>query len=110
MTITEQSPRTTVDLVVEDLYRNIHKGIRAELFGLTSQAGSLDPSQRCARATLADRVRTTVALLVSHAEHEDTAVQPAIELHLPDLAEKIENDHFVLESRMVVLQDMADAA
>ena len=59
---------------------------------------------------LADRIGSTVDLLVLHAEHEDSAVQPAIELHLPDLAEKIAGDHVVLEARMDQLLEMAAAA
>jgi hypothetical protein len=52
-----------------------------------------------------------VAYLVSHAEHEDANVQPAIEAHLPDLAERIASDHVRLEARMDTLRALAaDAA
>jgi hypothetical protein len=107
MTITEQPVRTNFELVVIDLYRDVHKGIRSELFGVTLDAGRFDPSDRRNRVQLSTRVSAAVDLLVTHAEHEDAAVQPAIELHLPTLAEKIAVDHEVLEGRLVTLRDMA---
>jgi len=110
MTITEQPVRTNFELVVIDLYRDIHKGIRSELFGVTVDAGRFDSSDRANRVQLATRVSDTVDLLVSHAEHEDEAVQPAIEVHLPSLAEKIAADHEVLEGRLVSLREMANDA
>jgi hypothetical protein len=116
MTIIE-TPRTTSIVpggftpVALDLYRDIHKGIRTELFAVTAEAGRLDPADREGRAALAANVDAVVALLVSHAEHEDTAVQPAIEANLPDLAERIERDHLSLEAWMEGLQALAaDAA
>ena len=110
MTIVERADRTDFDLVTEDLYRDVHKGIRAELFALVLEAGRLDPSVRTSRLELADHIGSTVGLLVAHAEHEDTHVQPAIEVHVPDLAEKIAADHHAIDARMDRLNDMAAAA
>jgi len=109
MTITEnpQTRRTPFEAATFDLYRDIHKGIRGELFAVTGLAGQLDASDHIARVGLAERVHSLVGLLVSHAEHEDRAVQPAIERHLPDLAEQIALDHEVLEGRIVDLDAMA---
>lgn len=110
MSITElplNAPHTAVTL---DLYRDIHKAIRVELFSVTTEAGRLDPSQGMARAALAGQVHDVVNFLVSHAEHEDGAIQPALEANLPDLAERIEVDHLTLEARMDDLQEMATEA
>jgi hypothetical protein len=111
MSITENVPdaTTATDAPVEtiDLYRDIHKAIRAELFATTVQAGSLDPSDHRSRVDLATRTDGLVWLLQTHAEHEDTGIQPAIEVHLPELAERIVADHHELEARIVGLQDMA---
>jgi len=96
--------------VAVDLYRDIHKGIRAVLFDLTGTAGSVDPADGAGRSALAVRVGETIAMLDSHAEHEDRGVQPALELHLPDLAEKIADDHEAIEGRFAGLADLADAA
>jgi hypothetical protein len=90
-----------------DLYRDIHKAIRAELFATTVQAGSLDPSDRQSRLDLATRADGLVWLLESHAEHEDTGIQPAIEVNLPELAEQIHADHLALETRIVGLRDLS---
>jgi hypothetical protein len=96
--------------VALDLYRNIHKGIRAELFAVTTAAGSLDPHDRAGRADLARHVNSVVELLVSHAEKEDTEVQPAIETYLPALAAQIASDHPRIEAQIEEIRALADAA
>jgi hypothetical protein len=93
--------------VVVDLYRDIHKGIRTELFAVTGSAGRLDPSDRVGRADLARHLESVVQLLLSHAEHEDAAVQPAIEQHLPELAARIAVDHDNLERRIQAIATRA---
>ncbi len=102
MTTIDLHPATTSALrpVALDLYRDIHKGIRSELFALTEQAGRIDATQRGERGALRDHVASVVTLLVTHAEHEDTHIQPAIEDHVPDLAGQILTDHETLESRL----------
>ncbi len=90
-----------------DLYKDIHKGIRAELFGATLEAGSLDPSDRGDRLHVAGRIDRLVHLLHSHAEHEDTSVQPAIELHVPGVAERIVADHELLDARIGDIHDLS---
>jgi len=115
MTITLTPPAATLTsldgydlhVVVNDLYRDIHKGLRAELFALTTSAGSLDPSNRCDRAALADHVAAVSAILESHAHHEDLIVEPALEAHLPQLAEKIAADHIELEARFAFANQLA---
>lgn len=100
----------TVPTVTHDLYRDIHKAIRAELFAVTEEAGRLDPSSDEGRAALAAHVRDVVWLLVSHAEHEDAVIQPTIETHLPSFAARIADDHVELERRLGDLRSAADAA
>jgi hypothetical protein len=110
VTVTElpiTAPHAPVTL---DLYRDIHKAIRAELFAVTTNTGRIDPSQGIARAAIANHVTDVLDLLVRHAEHEDGTVQPVLEAELPDLAERIEVDHLTLEARMVELREMASDA
>ncbi len=107
MTITDQPTVPVPVAVTVDLYRDIHKGIRAELFGATVQAGSLDPSDRPSRLALSDRVTALVDMLVTHAEHEDVGVQPAIEVHLPAVAERIDADHHLLDGRIRDIREMS---
>jgi hypothetical protein len=110
MTITDLPLTASLAPVTHDLYRDIHKAIRIELFSVTTEAGRLDPSQGLARAALATQVNDVVQLLVAHAEHEDGPIQPALEAHLPELAERIEVDHLTLDARMQDLQVMAAEA
>ncbi|MGZ4735022.1 MAG: hemerythrin domain-containing protein [Acidimicrobiia bacterium] len=103
-------PDSEVELVPYDPYKDIHKGIRAELFRVTTQAGSLDPGDRCSREQLAEDVTNLFQLLAQHAQHEDDFVQPLIEIHAPFYAEVIASDHPRLEARMQVIQGRAERA
>jgi hypothetical protein len=107
MTTIELPITAVTPQVALDLYRDIHKAIRTELFAVTTEAGSLDAAQAMGRAALAGHVGAVVDLLITHAEHEDGAIQPVLEAQLPDLAERIEGDHHALEATMADLREMA---
>lgn len=107
-TLTTTATPSEVTLVAVDLYRDIHKGIRTELFAVCVESGRLDPDDAAGRADLAAQVRSVVELLVSHAAHEDRHIHPAIETHLPILGELVERDHAALEDRMATLVEFAD--
>jgi hypothetical protein len=89
------------------LYRDIHKGIRAELFAATETAGSLDAADTAACAALAEHVRSVAWLLTKHAEHEDGWIDPILAEHHADLAASIRADHHVLEERIAAFTDLA---
>jgi hypothetical protein len=110
MSVIEVTSLTDLQPVLFDIYRDIHKGIRGELFALTSSAGQADPSDNEGRADLSRHVSSVVALLCDHAEHEDAEVLPVLEKHLPGLAERIETDHSALERRIAAVNDMAHTA
>jgi hypothetical protein len=103
----ETAPLETVTF---DIYRDIHKGIRSELFGVTFAAGQVDPGNCDAVAAVAGRWRDLVGLLVAHAEHEDEFLQPVIEAHAPSFAEVIATSHPELEAQMAALEVLADRA
>jgi hypothetical protein len=111
VSVTDQTNRTipAVGEVAVDLYRDIHKGIRTRLFEVTSAAGRTDPGSIADRGVLAGAVHDLVLLLVTHAEHEDSAVQPVIERELPVLADQVARDHHTLDARMIGLREMAVA-
>lgn len=109
MTVTDH-PRPLAPPVAVDLYRDIHKGIRADLFDLTLEAGRLDPADPGARRTLADHVGRTVALLRDHAEHEDVHIEPVLTEVLPDLADAVATDHAAIEARLDDLVALAATA
>lgn len=83
-----------------DLYRDIHKAIRAELFAVTTSAARIDPSDPLARAALSNHVGELAVFLKDHAEHEDTHIQPLLERELPDLAARVAADHPNLEAEI----------
>lgn len=110
MTMTHPAPTPQLVPVTLDLYRDIHKGIRAELFSLTLSAGRLDPADGRGREALVGEVDRVMDLLVAHAEHEDAAVQPVLEARLPSLAAQVAEEHASLEHRMVGLRGTASEA
>lgn len=96
--------------VTFDVYRGIHKGIRRLLFDVTSTYGSVDPGDDTAVEAATTQMHDLVRFLVTHAEHEDTHVQPSIDRHLPVIAERIGEEHEVLERQMATLELLADVA
>ena len=109
MTITDPTPipSEAFELVAFDLYRDIHKGIRAELFALTGTAGAIDPADVCSRLDLAAHVASVATVLSSHAEHEDNVIEPALHQHAPHLADRIATDHVLLEATYDRIADLA---
>ena len=108
--MTTTSATTTLEAVTLDLYRDIHKGIRAELFALVGTAGSTDPADAGGRAALAAHVADVRQVLDDHAMHEDTAIQHHVEAHLPDVAEVVARDHVDFEHRAERLDALAAEA
>ncbi len=102
-----RSPHTTVPF---DLYRDIHKAIRVNLFEVVVEAGNVDPHDCAARTAHATRVHDLVKFLVFHAEHEDRHVDAAIQQVLPEEAAAIQAEHVALEERMADLIALADLA
>lgn len=94
-------------LVAVDLYRDVHKGIRAELFAITGSAGAIDPSDRRDRAALTDHVIAVAGVLESHAHHEDAVIDPVLAEHLPGLGARVSADHARLETRFGRVVEMA---
>ena len=92
-----------------DLYRDIHKGIRAELFALTATAGNIDPDDHGDRAALAAHIDATAGVLTMHAHHEDDHLDPLLAQHLPALAEQVTDDHAELEARFAAITDLGYA-
>ena len=107
MAVIDTVTPSTYELVAVDTYRDVHKGIRADLFDLTGRAGRIDPSCPGDVADLARHLDQSVDLLVTHAGHEDTHLAPVMTDALPDLFATIERDHAVLEGRLVDLQAWA---
>jgi hypothetical protein len=93
--------------VTFDLYRDIHKAIRGELFSVVARTGQTDPGDTAAIADLALHVARLGELLDLHAEHEDTHIQPAIVQIDPATAERIGDDHGEFEATCADLRGRA---
>lgn len=73
-----------------DLYREIHKAMRFALFGVTTRAGSTDPTDD---AALLAEWRDVAMVLPGHHAHEDQFCDPLVLRHAPDLREELEGAH-----------------
>ena len=105
--LVETAPIETVPF---DMYRDIHKGIRNGLFAVTFQAGAADPGDPGALGAVATRWGAMVRMLISHAEHEETFVQPVLGRIAPALADEVAATHVRLETEMARLEVLADRA
>ena len=95
------------DLPVLDLFRDIDKGIRAELFAVTLEAGSIDPSESCDWSALSDHIAAVETVLGDHAGHEDTFVEPVLREFQPNLADQIEADHHRFDGQFARLLELS---
>lgn len=91
-----------------DLYRDVHKGLRAELFALPVQIGRTDPEDPDAVATVTTRLRDFLDLLDDHAEHEEEHLGPLIARSDPSLTSRVEDEHRHVERTMDVLRRIGD--
>lgn len=113
MSTTTETPTVTIERprlqpVSFDLYRDIHKAIRAELFAVVAHAGRLDPADDVGRRDLADQVIGLVSFLQQHARHEDGVLQAPLEQAAPGLAAQVADEHEAIEARMAHLVALAD--
>jgi hypothetical protein len=114
MTITKHDPTTRGAVsprlrhVDPNPLRDIHKGIRAALFAVTSAAGRVDPADDFEVAALNSEIADVAKLLADHAHHEDEHFVPST---LPaDLGERMEREHELLDARVAWLIELAGEA
>jgi hypothetical protein len=93
-----------------DIYRNVHKGIRLEMFAVTTALGSLDPDDTEACRAFDARFRGLELLLAKHAMHEDEHLEQAITDALGDHAAQLAVDHVVLEAHVERIGRIIDVA
>jgi hypothetical protein len=81
-----------------DLYRDIHKALRAAMTDTLVRVGATDASDATELAETLATVRTLTDLCAHHVEIENTFVHPAIEARAPRASERIggEHDHHLL--------------
>ena len=83
-----------------DLYRNIHKGIRAMLFDLVQKSGRVDFRDLTAVARLRAETKDIFELLEGHAHKEELFVMPLVRQHAPEVAKAFDDQHEDQEARL----------
>ena len=79
MTVVQvSSENDPVRAVARDIYRDVHKGIRAELFRVTEEAGRLDPGDPEDRRVYLERAAFT-SVYLAHQDLEERVVMPRLE-------------------------------
>jgi len=76
-----------------DLYRNIHKGLRAAMFDTVARIGRTDPADATETSATLDQVDRLLAFMSAHVRHENEHVHTAIEARTPDGARRTADDH-----------------
>ena len=76
-----------------DLYRTVHKGIRATLFETAAAVGRTEFADAEEAVAAATAVRRMLGFLDEHARHEDAVVLPELSRISPELSAEIEADH-----------------
>lgn len=93
-----------------DLYRDVHKGLRAELLGLPVLIGQADPHDQATVDVVAGRLHAFLDLLDDHAEHEEQHLGQLIARLDPTLSSRVEDEHRTVERTMDALRALADRA
>lgn len=92
-----------------DLFTTIHKGLRAMLFDLATDAARIDLTSNIAVDLLVERILRAVDFFDEHARHEDTHVFPAIRAAAPELATQLATEHLILEAVQTEVEACAEA-
>nr|WP_277750901.1 hemerythrin domain-containing protein [Anaerobacillus alkaliphilus] len=88
-----------------ELFTAVHKGLRYELGNISSAASSLNVEDDVSLAEFTRVFQTLSRVLHSHAEHEDSFVQPIVDKLAPALSERLEEEHTSTEEILVGLDD-----
>ncbi len=96
-----------------DLYWDVHKGLRFELFGRLSGLGRLNLDDDEAVTAFVREFDRTCALLADHAAHEESCVHPLLEAQYAELLAELESDHGELDRKLTAtrraIQQLATA-
>lgn len=92
-----------------DIYAGIHKGVRLMLTGLITSAGRVDPADAASVQRLVDQVEAAADFCLSHLEHENAFLHPALERAQPGTSQRIATEHVAHERDIEVLRRHARA-
>jgi hypothetical protein len=94
----------------DDFFTLIHKGLRRELFAVTTMAGSTDWTDQTAVAAVGDRWCELHHLLEIHPAHEDEHFFPLLEGRAPDVLASVESQHHELDATLTKLGEVIRGA
>lgn len=105
MTTTTVAEAHTDNPPAVDLYREVHKGLRAALFEVLHHAGSLDAADADAVTSFQTLFAELDMMLTTHHTHEDSpALATLIDQHADDIAPRIESGHDRVEIQLSALR------
>lgn len=90
-----------------DIFRNVHKGIRAALFEACTALGraGADPTRtHLARTTL----KNALTFVAQHGDNEDVLLVPIVEHKVPDVAARMKAAHGPINAALQALRANAD--
>ena len=92
-----------------DIYRQIHKAMRACMCDALLAAGQFDPMDDGARAQFLTRVREMLSFARAHLDKEDKFVHPAMDARAPGSSKKTAEDHTGHQQAFRELDETLDA-
>lgn len=92
-----------------DLYRPIHKALRAFMSDTLVVVGGMDAADEHDVTVALDQARSLLATLAVHLKHENTLVHPAMEARRPGSAAQTAHDHLEHEHAFVELHVAIEA-
>jgi iron-sulfur cluster repair protein YtfE (RIC family) len=91
-----------------ELYKNIHKGQRLEMFRIAELAGRAEPEDPASLPGLLARITAFRDELHNHAHMEETYVHPFLAQRVPGGARGLEQDHAEMHRQLDDIVAMAE--
>jgi iron-sulfur cluster repair protein YtfE (RIC family) len=91
-----------------ELYKNIHKGQRLEMFRISESAGRAEQNDPEGLARLSSRIAALRNEMRNHARIEETYVHPILAQRVPGGSRKLEQDHVVMHRQLDDMVAMAE--
>ncbi len=94
----------------DDYFTVFHKGLRRELFGVTTEAAALDWADEARVRPFVDRWQALVGLLHLHSQHEDRHFFALAEKKAPGATAPLSEQHEVLGRALDEVNDVVESA
>lgn len=91
-----------------DLFTLPHKALRAWIGATATALGGLDATDFARRVAVIGQLRSLLNDLAAHGHHEDDFIVPVLDRHVPDLAQRLREEHISLETAIATLCALVD--